>query len=79
MLDPLQEGGAVTASAVAVLEQLVVKSRHLLKDNMKGLPPLPQGVDRLGTFHLDLASCCCCCSSFYCEPFAPELQFGLST
>lgn len=49
MLDPLQEGGPATAAATAVLDQLVVKSRHLLKDKMKSLPPLPQGVDRLGT------------------------------
>lgn len=51
MLDPLQEGGLVTAAAVGVLEQLVINSRDLLKDNMKSLPPLPQSVDKLGTYN----------------------------
>ena len=58
MLDPLQEGGPVTAAAAAVLEQLVIKSRHLLKDKMKSLPPLPQGVDRLGIVAKAFLLCC---------------------
>lgn len=48
MLDPLQEGGPVTTAAAAVLDQLIVKSRHLLKNSIKSLPPLPQGEDKLG-------------------------------
>lgn len=48
MLDPLQEGGAVTVAAVAVLEQLVINSRHLLRSNIKTLPPLPPGIPKLG-------------------------------
>ena len=31
MLEPLQEGGTVTAAAAHVLEQMVVRSRQLLK------------------------------------------------
>lgn len=57
MLDPLQEGGHVTAAAAAVLDQLVVKSRSLLKDKMKSLPPLPQGIDRLGNIHSSTHAC----------------------
>ena len=48
MLDPLQEGGPVTADAVTVLEQLVVQSQHMLGDRIKSLPPLPQAVQGLG-------------------------------
>ncbi len=48
LLDPLQEGGAVAAAAVTVLEQLVVHAKHLLGDRLKTLPPLPQAVEGLG-------------------------------
>lgn len=48
LLDPLQEGGAVAAAAVSVLEQLVVHARPLLGDKLKTLPPLPQAVEGLG-------------------------------
>ena len=48
LLDPLQEGGAVAAAAVSVLEQLVVHARPLLGDRLKTLPPLPQAVEGLG-------------------------------
>lgn len=51
LLDPLQEGGAVAAAAVNVLEQLVVHARHLLGDKLKTLPPLPQAVEGLGKDH----------------------------
>ena len=51
LLDPLQEGGAVAAAAVTVLEQLVVHARHLLGDKLKTLPPLPQAVEGLGKPH----------------------------
>lgn len=72
LLDPLQEGGAVAAAAVTVLEQLVVHARHLLGDKLKTLPPLPQVVEGLGkphcpflsyTYILVFALCgsCCCC------------------
>ncbi len=48
LLDPLQEGGAVAAAAVTVLEQLVVHAKHLLGERLKTLPPLPQAVEGLG-------------------------------
>ena len=47
-MDPLQEGGAVAAAAVSVLEQLVVHAQPLLGDKLKTLPPLPQAVEGLG-------------------------------
>ena len=53
LLDPLQEGGAVAAAAVTVLEQLVVHAKHLLGERLKTLPPLPQAVEGLGK-HRDL-------------------------
>ena len=56
LLDPLQEGGAVAAAAVTVLEQLVVHARHLLGDKLKNLPPLPQAVEGLGKLTLNIAS-----------------------
>lgn len=57
LLDPLQEGGAVAAAAVSVLEQLVVHARPLLGDKLKTLPPLPQAVEGLGkhTLHCTAA------------------------
>ena len=48
LLDPLQEGGAVAAAAVTVLEKLVVHAKHLLGERLKTLPPLPQAVEGLG-------------------------------
>ena len=55
LLDPLQEGGAVAAAAVSVLEQLVVHARPLLGDKLKTLPPLPQAVEGLGKHTLSTA------------------------
>ena len=56
LLDPLQEGGAVAAAAVSVLEQLVVHARPLLGDKLKTLPPLPQAVEGLGKHTLYTAN-----------------------
>ncbi|KAL0053239.1 hypothetical protein WJX82_003001 [Trebouxia sp. C0006] len=55
LLDPLQEGGAVAAAAVTVLEQLVVHAKHLLGERLKTLPPLPQAVEGLGRINAVIA------------------------
>ncbi|KAK9914842.1 hypothetical protein WJX75_001188 [Coccomyxa subellipsoidea] len=44
LLEPLQEGGALTAAAAKAMEELVVKGRALLQSKLQGLPPLPQSV-----------------------------------
>ena len=44
LLEPLQEGGALTASASRALEELIIKGRSLLAAKLKGLPPLPQSI-----------------------------------
>ncbi|BDA43155.1 Serine/threonine-protein kinase ATR at C-terminar half [Coccomyxa sp. Obi] len=47
LLEPLQEGGALTAAAAKAMEELVVKGRPLLQSKLQGLPPLPQSVPGL--------------------------------
>lgn len=44
LLEPLQEGGALTAAASRALEELIIEGRSLLQAKLKGLPPLPQSV-----------------------------------
>ena len=44
LLEPLQEGGPLTAAAAKAMEELVVKGRSLLQSKLQGLPPLPQSV-----------------------------------
>ena len=44
LLEPLQEGGLLTAAAAKAMEELVVKGRALLQSKLQGLPPLPQSV-----------------------------------
>ena len=44
LLEPLQEGGALTAAASRALEELIIKGRSLLQAKLKGLPPLPQSI-----------------------------------
>ena len=41
LLEPLREGGAVLAAAARVLDALIVDHGHLVKDEIKALPPLP--------------------------------------
>jgi hypothetical protein len=52
LLEPLQEGGAVTAAAAAAAEQLVLRARPLLGGALRTLPPLPQGIDALAKARL---------------------------
>lgn len=47
LLDPLQEGGELTAAAARAMEELVVTGRPLLRSKLRGLPPLPQAVPGL--------------------------------
>ena len=47
LLEPLQEGGAVMAAAVQVLETIIIDGRMLMKPQIKALPPLPQSVPAL--------------------------------
>ncbi len=47
LLEPLQEGGALTAAAAKAMEELVVRGRPLLQSKLRGLPPLPQSVPGL--------------------------------
>ena len=42
LLEPLQEGGALTLASSRALEELIIKGRGLLQAKIKGLPPLPQ-------------------------------------
>ena len=44
LLEPLQEGGALTVAASKALEELIIKGRSLLQAKLKGLPPLPQSI-----------------------------------
>lgn len=44
LLEPLQEGGALTVAASRALEELVIRGRGLLQAKLKGLPPLPQSI-----------------------------------
>ena len=47
LLEPLQEGGALTAAAARAVEQLVLRARPLLGEALRTLPPLPHGVPAL--------------------------------
>ena len=47
-MDCLQEGGAVMAAAVRVLETMIIDNRRLLKLQIKALPPIPKSVPALG-------------------------------
>ncbi len=59
LLEPLQEGEALTAAASKALEELVIKGRHLLQAKLKGLPPLPQSIQVRQPLALSpLPSCC---------------------
>ena len=49
LLEPLQEGGALTVAASKALEELIIKGRSLLQAKLKGLPPLPQSVQVIPT------------------------------
>ena len=44
LLEPLQEGGALTLASSRALEELIIKGRGLLQAKIKGLPPLPQSI-----------------------------------
>ena len=44
LLEPLQEGGALTVAASKALEELIIRGRSLLQAKLKGLPPLPQSI-----------------------------------
>jgi hypothetical protein len=47
LLEPLQEGGKLTAAAARAVEELVVTGRALLQAKLRGLPPLPQSIPAL--------------------------------
>ena len=47
LLEPLQEGGAVTAVAACAVEALVISARPLLGERLRTLPPLPHGIPSL--------------------------------
>jgi hypothetical protein len=47
LLEVLQEGGALTIAAGKVIDELIVQHQTLLGDRLRGLPPLPDGIEVL--------------------------------
>jgi hypothetical protein len=72
LMDALQEGGAVTAAAMRVVEELVVVCRRNHRDKLRVIPPLPNWLpelERLNEVVLCCAvldcSCGMCCAVLY--------------
>lgn len=47
LLEPLQEGGAVSAAAIRVLEELVLVCKRNHRDKLRTMPPLPNWMKEL--------------------------------
>ncbi|KAI3426356.1 hypothetical protein D9Q98_008728 [Chlorella vulgaris] len=56
LMDALQEGGAVTAAAMRVVEELVVVCRRNHRDKLRVIPPLPNWLPELERLNETLAN-----------------------